>query len=72
MKLFVLCIGLLLVGTIAGLADVGEQIFIPRPCLKTVALTEHTVCRGSDKKNLVCTGLLLTYIPDCEALDVKK
>jgi len=45
---------------------------IPRDCIKSVQLSDHTVCVTQKDGHLMCTGLLLTFYKKCEEVKINK
>ena len=66
---------LIITSMLCGCAErkpVTAQVHIPREGIVSVALNDHTDCKGPDINHLKCTGIVLTVKDHYETLEVQK
>ncbi len=51
---------------------IRAQVVMERACITKVEEGKETRCTGPDMQHLSCTGIVLTYHPGCEVLQIKK
>jgi len=46
------------------------EVVVDRECATGVSMGPKFECRGDDERHLTCTGLVVTFSPKCERLNV--
>jgi hypothetical protein len=65
-------LALYIAGCSARSVHASMRVTIPRECIKSVQLSDHTKCMEQKDGSLVCAGLLLTTYRGCGAVKIRK